>query len=80
MFASLLCGYRSGFMDPREHPIANNSAVLFNSNAGQHHRKSTYFSKDAFLKHSDKDTRVISNAYHIGRQSVTNQLPTHFLF
>ncbi|KAI8335808.1 AEX-3 domain-containing protein [Chlamydoabsidia padenii] len=59
MFASLLCGYRSGFMDPMEHPISNNSSVLLNTNAaGHHHRTSTYFSKDAFLKHSDKETRA----------------------
>ncbi|KAI8085078.1 AEX-3 domain-containing protein [Halteromyces radiatus] len=59
MFASLLYGYRSGFMDPAEHPITNKTSVLTNNDGTGHHhlRKSTYFSKDTFLKHSDKDTR-----------------------
>ncbi|CAO3592405.1 unnamed protein product [Absidia cylindrospora] len=63
MFASLLYGYRAGFMDSMEHPISKRSTVLQDNNATSdrhhhyHHQKSTYFSKDAFLKNSDKDTR-----------------------
>ncbi|ORZ15755.1 AEX-3 domain-domain-containing protein [Absidia repens] len=60
MFASLLCGYRSGFMNSMEHPMTAKSAILQqNKNDASHHPQQTmYFSKDAFLKHSDKDTRA----------------------
>ncbi|ORZ20288.1 AEX-3 domain-domain-containing protein [Absidia repens] len=63
MFASLLYGYRAGFMDSMEHPISDRSTVLQDNNAtsDSHHPyrqpKSTYFSKEAFLRNSDKDTR-----------------------
>jgi hypothetical protein len=46
MFASLLYNYRTGFIDHQEERTIS---------AG---RKGMHFSKDRFLKHSDKDTRV----------------------
>ncbi|KAI9304028.1 AEX-3 domain-containing protein [Cunninghamella echinulata] len=68
MFASLLYGYRHGFMDPSDTPIANKSYIINNNNnnnqnnnvnggGNRQRRKSIFFSKDSFLKHSDKDTR-----------------------
>ncbi|KAI8891246.1 hypothetical protein K501DRAFT_756 [Backusella circina FSU 941] len=45
MFASLLYNYRTGFIDHQEERTIS---------AG---RKGIHFSKDRFLKHSDKDTR-----------------------
>jgi hypothetical protein len=47
MFASLLYNYRTGFVD-------NLEESSFKAGASR-----LYFSKEKFLKHSDKDTRVI---------------------
>ncbi|CAO3621225.1 unnamed protein product [Cunninghamella blakesleeana] len=58
MFASLLSGYKHGFMDPSDAPVNNKSFIINNNNTNnRQRRKSIYFSKENFLKHSDKDTR-----------------------
>ncbi|KAL9544184.1 hypothetical protein MBANPS3_007762 [Mucor bainieri] len=51
MFASLLYNYRTGFVDHME------SGSITASDANGNAKKGVYFSKERFLKHSDKDTR-----------------------
>ncbi|CAO0799383.1 unnamed protein product [Mucor circinelloides] len=51
MFASLLYNYRTGFVDQLE------SGSITASDANGNAKKGAYFSKERFLKHSDKDTR-----------------------
>lgn len=53
MFASLLYNYRNGFVDHLE------SSSITASDANGNAKKGAYFSKERFLKQSDKDTRVI---------------------
>ncbi|KAI8047466.1 hypothetical protein BDF21DRAFT_441699 [Thamnidium elegans] len=53
MFASLLYNYRTGFVDHLDDKSTSISANDINNNNGN----CLYFSKDRFLKHSDKDTR-----------------------
>lgn len=65
MFASLLYNYRTGFVDHLEDKttssiIANDAVGLPTMDRTDRHddnKKTLYFSKDKFLKHSDKDTR-----------------------
>lgn len=54
MFASLLYNYRTGFVDH----IEEKSSSITANGMGSTRSKNLYFSKDKFLKHSDKDTRV----------------------
>ncbi|CAO3682152.1 unnamed protein product [Rhizopus stolonifer] len=54
MFASLLYNYRTGFVDQVENDASTISA---SNNTSSGRSKPLYFSKDKFLKHSDKDTR-----------------------
>jgi hypothetical protein len=67
MFASLLYNYRTGFVDHLEDKTissitANDTAPISSPNMGRAYnnsnKKSLYFSKDKFLKQSDKDTRA----------------------
>jgi hypothetical protein len=56
MFASLLYNYRTGFVD---HLDDHSSSTITASNTTSSGRiKPLYFSKEKFLKHSDKDSRV----------------------
>ncbi|KAI8370884.1 AEX-3 domain-containing protein [Choanephora cucurbitarum] len=69
MFASLLYNYRTGFVDQSED-------VPFITNQ-DNSKKSLYFSKERFLKHSDKDTRTfLSNlcSSQMFTQFVTDRL------
>jgi hypothetical protein len=59
MFASLLYNYRTGFVDSVDE--RNGSSIT--ANDGLNNKKGMMFSKDKFIKHSDKDTRVISSLY-----------------
>ncbi|KAG2215168.1 hypothetical protein INT46_001444, partial [Mucor plumbeus] len=52
MFASLLYNYRTGFVDHLE------SSSITASDANGNTKKGAYFSKERFLKQSDKDTRA----------------------
>ncbi|KAI8645606.1 AEX-3 domain-containing protein [Parasitella parasitica] len=52
MFASLLYNYRTGFVDHLE------SGSITASDANGVAKKGVYFSKERFLKHSDKDTKT----------------------
>ncbi|CEP14755.1 hypothetical protein [Parasitella parasitica] len=52
MFASLLYNYRTGFVDHLE------SGSISASDANGIAKQGIYFSKERFLKHSDKDTRA----------------------
>lgn len=57
MFASLLYNYRTGFVDQSEDaPFITNQ---------DNSKKTLYFSKERFLKHSDKDTRVSTEDRHV---------------
>ncbi|KAI7893814.1 AEX-3 domain-containing protein [Mucor mucedo] len=53
MFASLLYNYRTGFVDNME----DKSSPTISANDTNTRGNCLYFSKDKFLKHSDKDTR-----------------------
>ena len=55
MFASLLYNYRTGFVDNIEDKATNTISA---NDATSARAKTLYFSKDKFLKHSDKDIRV----------------------
>lgn len=57
MFASLLYNYRTGFVDNLE----DKSSPSISANDTNTKSNCLYFSKDKFLKHSDKDTRVSLN-------------------
>ncbi|KAI8990046.1 hypothetical protein BDB01DRAFT_717940 [Pilobolus umbonatus] len=54
MFASLLYNYRSGFVEDSE--TKSNSNITANDNRGDG-KRNLVFSKDIFLRQSDKDTR-----------------------
>lgn len=59
MFAALLYNYRTGFVDSADDK--GGSSITANDTLN----KSTIFSKDKFIKHSDKDTRVSSSLNYI---------------
>lgn len=55
MFASLLYNYRTGFVD---HLDDHSSTITASNTTSSGRIKPLYFSKEKFLKHSDKDSRV----------------------
>ncbi|KAI9272513.1 AEX-3 domain-containing protein [Sporodiniella umbellata] len=71
MFASLLYNYRTGFVDQVENDMSTISASNTTSTG---RAKPLYFSKDKFLKHSDKDTREFLS--HFSNSQTFNQFVT----
>ncbi|CEI96388.1 hypothetical protein RMCBS344292_10551 [Rhizopus microsporus] len=71
MFASLLYNYRTGFVDH----LDNHATTITASNTTSSGRvQPLYFSKEKFLKHSDKDTREFLS--HLSNSQMFTQFIT----
>lgn len=70
MFASLLHNYRTGFVDGAEvhqHGSPKAAALSSNGNYVRSTKKgNVYFSKEKYLKHQDRDTRVSISKARVG--------------
>ncbi|KAG0183459.1 hypothetical protein DFQ29_004403 [Apophysomyces sp. BC1021] len=72
MFASLFYNYRSGFVDSAEERHGPSLASF--GERSPEKKGNLYFSKDRFLKHSDKDTRAYLS--HLADSQMFNQFIT----
>ncbi|KAI8139770.1 AEX-3 domain-containing protein [Fennellomyces sp. T-0311] len=73
MFASLLYNYRTGFVDDTQELNGGTALASTGDYSRKMQRGVLYFSKEKFLKHSDKDTRVYLS------QLVSSQMFTQFI-